>query len=191
MAKATAPFPEMVCIDANVVFDLVDHESASAGVSAARKHPNLVGCLSRMRAAKAELFVTPHILEEFLRRELTQAMGREAGSRGCKDEKELRSRYPEQHMDVRRNAAKLFRNAVASVRKHGIKVLLPSPSADKSSAQHGQEATELLIQLIQTRSAIGGKDIVHIVVAGHAGCRAFVSRDGGFAEVPALTVYTR
>src|SRR5690606_13692886 len=65
----SAKCPTYFFLDANVVLDLFEHEQAMKmpkpeDKRRGKKHPNLFGWLSRMRASKTQLIVTPDDLEE-------------------------------------------------------------------------------------------------------------------------------
>ena len=86
-SDTSAQPPQSVCLDANIVLDLYEHELAMIKAPRMRAQPDLVGCLMRLRGAACKLFVNLQVLEEVfhvLKRWLLDGM---LGKYGCTDKK--------------------------------------------------------------------------------------------------------
>lgn len=192
-----APNPALVLIDACVVIDLVNHEQSMitprpGQPRRGRRHSDLVTWLSRQRAAKTRLIVTPAVLEEVfhvLSRDILEGLGKRLRCSTCvgANEKQLRQHHPAEFTKARRDCVVALRGAVMAARKHGAQVWIGDGSAEQSAV--GTKILDAFIALVDGCIHVGGKDALHIVTAALVECRAFASRDEGFQHVPGISVY--
>jgi len=186
----TSPFPPMVCLDANAVFDIWEHELAMSGRPKKRKHSDLVTCLSRMRAARTQLFVTPHVVEEFFHVTTQSIMRPLYDKHSVRNEKALRKMDPAGHGKGRAEGLKALEEALGALGKHGVIMLLPVGEEPPSPASLGKEALDAFKAFLYACADLGGKDAIHLSVAGLLDCTAFISRDGDFHCVRDVVVYS-
>ncbi|HEY2408173.1 MAG TPA: hypothetical protein VGI10_19335 [Polyangiaceae bacterium] len=186
----------MLFLDANVILDIAAHESSmrkkSDSAFPARAHPDLLGCLSRLKSKSAKIFVTPAVLEEVFHvlwvKLLTHSKQKWACS-ACAPkatpDREVRRHHPSEFTAVRAATIRIFSQSITDMKKHGAHIWIPGDEP----AKVGQKVMEAFLATLTRYDAVGGKDALHIAMAPLFECSAFATRDEGFRQVEGITVY--